>query len=79
MLLDLAKFYTLDWIGLQHSADKVFAVRGNFHWHAIVALLDLHEENSKLLIIERQATADHGVEDNATTPDIDFLPAILLT
>jgi len=64
VLLDFTQFDSFDWVGLQHAPDQVFAVWWDFHRHPVVALLDLHKQQGQLLVIERQASADHGIQDD---------------
>lgn len=76
VLLDLAQLDALDGVRLQHAPDKVFAVGWDLRWHPVVPFLNLHEQESELLIIERERTAYHGVQDNATAPNVDLLPRV---
>jgi len=78
VLLDFAQLYSLHRVGLQHAHDEIFAVGRDLDWHAIVALLDLHEEDGQLLVIKWQAAADHRVQDDATAPYVDFLSTVRL-
>lgn len=45
VLLNLTQLNPLDRIGLEHAADKVFAVGGDFNRHPIVSLLNFHEQD----------------------------------
>jgi len=78
VLLDLAEFDALYWVGLKHAPNEVFTVGRDLDRHAVVALLDFHEEHGQLLVVEWQAAADHGVENDAATPNVHLLPAVLL-
>lgn len=52
MLLNFAEFNALDRVCLQHASNEVFAIGWDLHWHAIVALLDFHEEHCELLVVK---------------------------
>lgn len=76
VLFDLAQLNALDRIRLQHASDQILAIRWDLNWHAIIPLLDLHEENCKLLVIKGQTATDHGIEDDATTPYVHLLTTV---
>ena len=52
VLFNLAQLNALDRIRLQHASDQILAIGWDLNWHAIIPLLDLHEENCKLLVIK---------------------------
>ena len=78
MLLDLAQFNSFDRVSLKHSPDEVLAIRRDLHGHSVVSLFDFHKEHCKLLVVKRERSTDHGVQNHSTAPDVDFLSTILL-
>ena len=76
VLLNLAQLDSLDRVGLQHAHDEILAVGRDLDRHAIVALLDLHEEDGQLLVVEGQAAANHRVQNDATAPNVDLLSTV---
>lgn len=72
MLLNFSKFDPLDRVWLKHTVDQVPDFFTDIIGQEIATLLDLLKENGHLIIIERQLSDDHGIQNNANRPYIDI-------
>ena len=76
VVLDFLQGDTLHWVGLEHSVDEVLHSWRKMAWYVISTFFDLVEELGHMIVVERQTTADHRIENYAATPDVDFGTAI---
>ena len=76
MVLDFLQGDTLDWVGLQHSVDEVLHGWREMAWYVISAFFDLVEELGHMIVVKRQTSTDHRIENYAATPDVDFSTTI---
>jgi len=63
MLLDFGQFYPLDRIRLQHSIDQVSDLLADVVGEEIAAFLDFLEQYRHLVIVKRQLSHDHCIQN----------------
>lgn len=67
------------WVRIKYLRNKVGAVLRQELWDFVVTSQDLLVEIGCFGVLEREESANHGVQDNATAPNIWFKAEILFT
>ena len=70
---------TLRRVGVQNLSDQVFRCLGDHSWDQIVAVEDLFVELARIGVFKGKITASHGVEDDATAPNIRVKAVVFLS
>ena len=79
MVLNISYCETPDWVRIENSFDKIFAVFAYEFWNCVVSIEDLFVEHISLGIFEWQVATDHGIEDDSATPDVSRQTMVLLS
>ena len=70
---------TLRRVSVQNLSDQVFGCLGYHSWDQIITVEDLFVELARIRVFKRKISASHGVEDDATAPNIRVKAVVFLS
>jgi hypothetical protein len=76
VLPDLSRCVPLVWINVQDLVHEVLTIRRYLRRYLKLPIKDLFVKNVGVWVLKGQVAADHGKEDDSTTPDVDSGPMV---
>jgi len=65
-------------VRVENFGDQVFALGGYVRWKGVLAIQYFLVQFVCVWIFKREVSAEHSVQDNATGPDVNFQPVVVL-